>query len=90
MGYLAKHVDSQQQFETSCAAIICDYQKKLLKCKEEVTKAEADEMQAAFDELSGTDKILVMAGILDAVDANVPMREAIQIALGLSDGRAYS
>jgi hypothetical protein len=32
MGYLAKHIDSQQQFEESCMNIINAYQKRLGKC----------------------------------------------------------
>ena len=90
MGYLAKHIDSQQQFEESCMNIINAYQKRLRKCEDEVTDAEVTEMQAAFDDLGGTDKILVMAGILDAVDGGENMAGAIKAALGLSSEKTYS
>lgn len=84
MSYLSRHTAAQEAFESSCTEIIHAYQTLLANCDDEIDEDRAKEMSDKFEALPGTDKVLVLASILDDYARGEPLVSIIERYLGMS------
>lgn len=90
MSYLSRHLEAQEAFMESCKKVINDYQELLSNSEETIDGDKATAMSRKFDEMEGTDKLIILASILDGHARGESLVELIEHYLGEPVARLMS